>query len=136
MKIHSWDFWDWKGIIQVCIFLIVLLLIFIFLIDGPKVYKEAQEKKMNMETTGTVIKFKKAKSAGTFENSSSVYLDGATIEYTYSVDTISYRGFEFVPNDVSNRNFLYRLFNSDNLSIKIKYSSKAPTKSIIDIDSL
>ena len=130
MKIHSWDFGDKKAIIQTTLFLGALSIVIFFLITGPRTCMLDKEKKFDTVITATITHYKI--NIGTTRYGA-LTKDAMTIEYTYTVDAVSYQGVEVVLYDAPYKRFLDSIYHSQLTTISIKYLSKDPTKSMINL---
>jgi hypothetical protein len=129
MKIHSWDFWDKKTILQTILFVSGFFLIILLFVFGPNVYRHFKEKTLDMTTTATITSCRD----NTFRGRSGLYTLNMVINYKYIIDTVAYSNVEIVPYDGRNRPFLDSIYHSQITIISIKYSSRNPAKSLINI---
>jgi hypothetical protein len=132
MKIHSWDFWDWKPFLQVSFIVIGLFAFILLLVYGPGLLMHEKEKKLDMETMATVTRIKRNIGLSQDQLGNHIQIHNMTVEYKYTIDNTTYQGLEIVPYMAPYVKFLDSIYHSQLTTIPVKYLSKNPAKSMIN----
>ena len=132
-KLNFYETWDLKSFFGVIAILLVLSIIAVIFYSFPSFSNNSKLSKYDAEITGMLISADEQVLIRQTIVGSKPMIDHFTVKFTYEVGEQTYENTDVVSGTIRNIDKIKRILSSTNKSIRVKYLSDEPAKSVVDL---
>lgn len=133
-KVKFYHYWDWKTIKISGIIIIGLNVLFWAAIFKEEIIRTYRISQLDQETTGKIIRIEEQTSMSQSRYGNIEIVDHFTVWYTYPVNGLVYTQKNWIDGNKKYARWLRKCKDDPAKTIKIKYDSQRPKKSLIILE--